>query len=56
MTVGFNAPAAGTYFIAIEFDVRKLIGEPAPSRTTVHYEFTTTDVPDSTSELDLVED
>ena len=60
VTVGFNAPSAGTYFIAIEFDARKLIGEPPPSRGdshyAVHYEFTTKDVPHSTSELDLVED
>ncbi len=55
VTVRFNAPAAGTYFIAIEFTARSLIGEPAPSpETTVHYEFTTTGVPDSTSGLDLV--
>jgi hypothetical protein len=57
-TVGvkFNAPAAGTYFIAIEFSAKSLLGEPAPSPgTTVHYDFTTTGVPDSTSGLDLLE-
>ena len=56
VTVKFNAPAAGTYFIAIAFTAQSLIGEPAPSpETTVHYDFTTTGVPDSTSGLDLLE-
>ena len=53
--VRFNAPAAGTYFIAINFIAQSLLGQPAPSPTTVHYDFTTTGVPDSTSGLDLVE-
>jgi FG-GAP-like repeat/Bacterial pre-peptidase C-terminal domain/FG-GAP repeat len=54
-TVRFNAPATGTYFIAINFNARSLIGESAPSPgTTVHYEFTTTGVPDSTNGLYLV--
>ena len=52
--VRFNAPAAGTYFIAINFSAQSLLGQPAPSPTTVHYDFTTTGVPDSTSGLDLV--
>ena len=52
--VRFNAPAAGTYFIAINFIAQNLLGQPAPSPTTVHYDFTTTGVPDSTSGLDLV--
>ena len=54
-TVKFNAPAAGTYFIAINFNAQSLLGQPAPSPTTVHYDFTTTGVPDSTSGLDLLE-
>jgi len=55
VTVRFNAPAAGTYFIAINFSARSLSGQPAPSpTTTVHYDFTTTGVPDSTSGLDVV--
>ena len=53
--VRFNAPAAGTYFIGINFIAQSLLGQPAPSPTTVHYDFTTTGVPDSTSGLDLVE-
>ena len=53
--VRFNAPAAGTYFIGINFIAQSLLGQPAPSPTTVHYDFTTTGVPDSTSGLDLLE-
>ena len=52
--VRFNAPSAGTYFIAINFNAQSLLGQPAPSPTTVHYDFTTTGVPDSTSGLDLL--
>jgi hypothetical protein len=55
VTVRFNAPAAGTYFIAIKFNSQNLIGEPAPSPgLAVHYDFMTTGVPASTSQLDLV--
>jgi hypothetical protein len=55
VTVRFNAPAAGTYFVAINFSAQSLINEPAPnSGATVHYDFTTTGVPDSTSGLDLI--
>ncbi|MEO8043437.1 MAG: kelch repeat-containing protein, partial [Spartobacteria bacterium] len=53
VTVRFNATTEGTYFIAIAFTAQGIIGEPAPSPTTVHYEFTTTGVPDSTGGLDL---
>jgi len=55
-TIRFNAPAADTYFIAINFDTRSLIGEPVPHPTTVHYVFTTTGLPHSTSGLDLIND
>jgi hypothetical protein len=56
VTVRFNAPVAGTYFIAVNFVAQSLSGEPAPSPgTTVHYDFTTRGVPDSTSGLTLVE-
>ena len=54
--VRFNAPSEGTYFIGINFIAQSLFGQPAPSpETTVHYDFTTTGVPDSTSGLDLLE-
>ncbi len=54
VTVKFSAPTAGTYFIAIAFDARSLVGQPAPDPTTVHYEFTTTGVPHSTSGISLI--
>jgi Bacterial pre-peptidase C-terminal domain len=54
VTVRFNAPAAGTYFIAIKFNSQDIIGQSRPNPLTVHYDFTTTGVPDSTSGLDLV--
>ena len=57
VSVTFDAPTAGTYFIAINFSAHSLIGERAPSPhypTTVHYDFTTTGVLDSTTGLDLV--
>jgi hypothetical protein len=55
VTVTFNAPTAGTYFIGIKYSANSVAGSPAPSPgTTVHYNFTTTGVPGSTSGLDLV--
>jgi hypothetical protein len=54
-TVQWNAPTAGTYFIGIKYNPHSVVGMPAPSPgTTVHYNFTTTGVPGSTSGLDLV--
>ena len=54
-TVTFNAATAGTYFISINYDPHSVVGQPAPSPgTTVHYDFTTTGVPGSTSGLDLI--
>ena len=40
VTVRFNAPAAGTYFIAINFSAQSLLGQPAPS--PMKQPFTTT--------------
>ena len=54
VTVRFNAPSAGTYYIGVTFDADSLLGAPAPNPETVHYDFATTGVPDSTSGLDLV--
>ena len=55
VTVQWNAPTAGTYFISIKYSASSLGGKPAPSPgTTVHYNFTTTGVPGSTSGLDLI--
>ena len=53
-TVTFTAATAGTYFISIKYDPHTVVGSPAPNPTTVHYNFTTTGVPGSTSGLDLI--
>src|SRR5205823_3245189 len=34
VTVQFNAPIAGTYFIAIKYDSKSIVGLPAPSPGT----------------------
>jgi len=52
--VRFNAPAAGTYFIAINFSAQSLLGQLPPSTASVRYDFTTTGVPDSTIGFDLL--
>jgi len=55
VTVQFNAPAGGTYFISIKYSGNSVVGSSAPSPgTTVHYEFNATVVPGSTSGLDLI--
>jgi len=55
VTVQWNAPTAGTYFISIKYSASSVKGDPAPSPgTTVHYDFMTTGVPGSTSGLDLI--
>ena len=54
VTVTFNAAAAGTYYIQLQYKTDSVNHKPAPSPTTVHYEFMTTGVPGSTSGLDLV--
>jgi hypothetical protein len=55
VTVMFDAPTAGTYFIAIKYNPQSLKNKPAPSpTTTVHYDFMTTGVPASTTGLDLL--
>jgi hypothetical protein len=53
-TVTFSAPTTGTYYIGIKYDTSSVVGQPAPSPTTVHYNFMTTGVPGSTSGIDLV--
>ena len=54
-TVTFNASSAGTYIIGIKYDASSVAGFTAPSPgTTVHYTFTTSSTPGSTSGLDLM--
>jgi hypothetical protein len=53
--VRFNAQQAGVYYIAVKFQTGNVGGDPAPAPgTTVHYDFSTTGVPGSTSGVDLV--
>ena len=54
VTVTFTAPTAGTYFIQIKYNANSVNNKPAPTPSTVHYEFTTTGVPDSTRGIDLL--
>jgi hypothetical protein len=55
VTVKFNAQQAGVYYIAVKFQTGNVGGDPAPAPgTTVHYDFSTTGVPGSTSSVDLV--
>jgi hypothetical protein len=54
-TVTFNAGTGGTFFIGIKYDSGSVSGFAAPSPgTTVHYDFSTTNVANSTSGIDLV--
>ena len=53
VTVTFNAPSAGTYFIAVRFNTTNIKNAAAPTPSTVHYNFSTAGVPASTSVLDL---
>jgi hypothetical protein len=56
-TVLFSTTAvegAGTYFIGIKYRTSNVLGEPAPSPSTVVYTFNTTGVSGSTSQVTLV--
>ena len=55
VTVTFNAPTAGIYYIGIKFRPSSVTGKTAPTPgTTVGYSYDTTGVPGSTSGLNLV--
>ena len=54
VTVTFNAPTPGTYYIAIKFSTSSVTGKTAPTPSTVGYTYSTTGVPGSTSSLNLV--
>jgi len=55
VTVVFNAPTAGTYYIDLSFATSTINGKPSPSPgTTVGYSYSTTGVPGSASSLKLV--
>jgi uncharacterized repeat protein (TIGR01451 family) len=54
VTVVFNAPSAGTYYIGIKYSPKSVAGETAPSPSTVTYTFSTSGVTGSTSTVNLV--
>ena len=54
VNVQWNAPSAGTYFISIKYASSSVVGATPPTPTTVHYDFSTLGVPNSTSGLDLM--
>ena len=55
VTVTFNAPTAGIYYIGIKFSPSSVKNKTAPApTTTVGYSFSTTGVPGSTQGLNLV--
>ena len=55
VTGRFNAKQAGVYYISVKFQTGNVGGDPAPAPgTTVHYDFSSTGVPGSTSSVDLV--
>jgi hypothetical protein len=55
VSVSFNAPVAGTYFISLKYDPGSVKGAAAPApATTVHYDITTMGVPGSTDGIDLI--
>jgi hypothetical protein len=54
VTLRFNAPAAGTYYLAVTYKSTSVKGDRPPSpNTTAHYELSTQGVDVSTSGLDL---
>ena len=54
MTVTFNAPNAGIYYIGIKFQTSSVDGKTTPTPTTVGYSYSTTGVAGSTKGLNLV--
>jgi hypothetical protein len=54
VTVTFNAPTAGIYYIGIKFSTSSVKDKTAPAPTTVGYSYSTTGVPGSTNGLNLV--
>jgi hypothetical protein len=53
VSLRFNAPAAGTYFLAVTYKSTSVKGQRPPSPSTAHYEFSTQGVSSSTSGIDL---
>ena len=49
VSVDFNAPSAGTYFVSVRYLVSSVNGETAPTPSTMHYDFSTAGVAGSTA-------
>ena len=54
LTVKWTAPKAGTYYIVLAFQTSNVQGKPAPSPSTVTYQYSTTGVAGSTSNLTML--
>jgi hypothetical protein len=54
VTVGFTAPTAGTYRIAVRYHSNAVNGQATPAPTTIHYLFSTAGVSGSTATLDFL--
>jgi hypothetical protein len=54
VTVTFNAPTAGIYYIGIKFQKSSVDGQTAPTPPTVGYSYSTTGVSGSAQGLNLV--
>ena len=54
LNVTWTAPKAGTYYIVLAFQTSNVQGQPGPTPSTVNYQYSTTGVAGSTSNLSLV--
>jgi hypothetical protein len=54
VTVNFNAPSAGRYYITVKFNQSSVKRRTVPNPTTVHYTWSTTGVSGSSTAFDLV--
>jgi hypothetical protein len=53
VVVSFTAKPAGTYFLNVRYSTAAAVGQAVPNPSTVHYDFSTGGVANSTSGLDL---
>jgi hypothetical protein len=55
VTLSFNAPVGGTYYLAVTYKSTSVKGQRPPNpNSTAHYDFSTQDVSSSTSGVDLI--
>lgn len=53
VTVTFNAPTAGVYYIGVKFSTSSVVDKTAPNPTTVGYSYSTAGVANSTNSINL---